>query len=157
MRRGWGVLGIVVLVTALPMSAVSGAESRRAGEPGRPYSASAAPARVELVGVSMSGGAMHRDDFSVVTLRHLRIRVWWNVAGGEVQHLELVSPDGAIYQRLEAPLEARGRSRQSVVETVVPVAGTWMTQHSLFGLWTVNVYLDNDQAPIASASFSLNP
>ena len=157
MRRGWRVLGVAVLVMLLPLQALGGVQlSRRPAPPVRPHPVRTPPAAVELVGVTFSGKLMHRDDFSVQTLRHLQIRVAWNVRG-QVQHLELVSPDGAIYQRLDTRLDAGGRSGRGVVETVVPVAGTWITEHSLFGLWTVNVYLDRDHAPLTSASFLINP
>jgi hypothetical protein len=155
MRRLRRVLWVAVLVTLLPLPAGAGVQlGRRA--PARPQPARIPPATLQLVGVTFAGKPMHRDEFSAESLRHLQIRVAWNVRG-RVQHLELVSPDGAIYQRLDTRLDAGTARGRGVVDTVVPVAGSWMTQHSLFGLWTVNVYLDNDQAPTATASFSLNP
>jgi hypothetical protein len=92
-------------------------------------------------------------------VRDLRIRVRWNVAGSHAQRLELLSPDGALYQRMVTAFDAdalRVASPQSnfvPVETLLPVAGTWITDNSLFGDWTVNVYLDQAQTPITSATF----
>jgi len=52
-----------------------------------------------------------------------------------------------------AKLEQHGKQAYLPLETMLPVAGTWITDHSLFGAWTVNVYLDEEQTPFKSASF----
>jgi hypothetical protein len=39
----------------------------------------------------------------------------------------------------------------------LPVGGTWISEHSLFGDWGVDVYLDRDRAPILSRGFTLVP
>ena len=43
----------------------------------------------------------------------------------------------------------------AVVETRLPVAGTWITEYDLHGRWTVNVYLDDAVKPITGAGFTL--
>jgi len=117
---------------------------------------------IEFIGVSFGGAAMPRDDFSVGVLRDLRIRVWWNVPGpGHVQKMELIAPDGSTYQQFAAVIEDSSRGRSSrrggaLVETVLPVAGTWITEHTLLGTWGVNVYLDNAPTPAATAPFLIN-
>ena len=38
----------------------------------------------------------------------------------------------------------------------MPVAGSWIMQHSLKGQWEVKVYLDEAVTPIATATFTLS-
>lgn len=119
---------------------------------------------LEVVGLAHSGREIHRQEFSVDTLRDLRIVAWWNVAGAHVQRLELRAPDGSLYQRLSRSFDTaesagrhRGRHRGTPVETLLPVGGTWITDFSLVGHWQIEIYLDDSRTPIASASFLLNP
>jgi hypothetical protein len=123
-------------------------------------SASNPAALVELLAISRSGQTTAGESFAVNRTRDLRILVWWNVAGQHVQRLELLSPDGSLYQKFVTPfdvdtakLEQHGNQAYLPIETMLPVAGTWITDHSLFGAWTVNVYLDEEQTPFKSASF----
>jgi hypothetical protein len=133
----------------------------------------AAPAKVakstsnallEFLAISRSGQTMPGDEFSVSQTRDLKIRVWWALNGQHAQRLELLSPDGSLYQRLQtsfdadtAKVELRGNQSYMSVETIVPVAGTWITDHSLFGAWAVNVYLDDDETTSRAGSFTINP
>jgi hypothetical protein len=119
---------------------------------------------IEFVAITRSGGTMPGDEFSVGQTRDLKIVVWWALNSQHVQRLELVSPDGSLYQRLQTSFDAdtsklvqRGNQSYVSVETILPVAGTWITDHSLFGTWTVNVYLDGDTATSRNASFVVNP
>lgn len=128
--------------------------------PSPPRATGVAPlAMVDFIGMSYQGAPMQRADFSVDVLRDLRILVWWNVPGpGHVQRLDLYAPDGALYQRLTATIDetSRGRDGLTLVETSLPVAGTWITQHTLLGAWSADVFLDDGQEPAASASFAIN-
>lgn len=75
---------------------------------------------------------------------------WSGVRPGQEQHLEVFAPDGSVYQRTATALSQNGRT-----ETRLPVAGTWITQYSLYGEWCVQVYLDRGAAPIARKTFVL--
>jgi hypothetical protein len=110
-------------------------------------------ATTQLVGVGQDGVLMRSSSFSEASLRDLLIDVTWNLpGGGHSQRLELFSPDGALYQRFTAPL---GSGAPQTIETRLPVGGTWMTQYSLFGRWSVAVYLDDDTSPATSTGFFL--
>jgi hypothetical protein len=116
-------------------------------------------ATLDFIGMSYQGVPMPRTDFSVESLRHLRILVWWNAPGpGHVQRLDLYAPDGALYQRFTAAVDETSRRGDglTLVETVLPVAGTWITQHTLLGAWSVQVFLDDGPEPAASASFVID-
>jgi hypothetical protein len=88
-------------------------------------------------------------------LRYLYIYVTWNLPGGpNTQRIELFSPDGALYQRFST--EFTSPTSATTTETWVPVGGTWITQHSLFGAWRVEVYLDGSATPVATSGFVLD-
>lgn len=109
---------------------------------------------VELVGVTHSGRERSGHHFATDRLRSLLIQVHWKtLVGAHTQRLELITPDGSIYQTLTTSVEsARGTA---IVETVLPVSGTWITECSLHGRWHVNVYLDDAVTPVATARFTL--
>jgi hypothetical protein len=112
-------------------------------------------ATVQFVGLGQDGGVSPGAAFSGQTLRDLLVDVTWNLPGGShVQRLELFSPDGALYQRFSAPLDNPGTA--TTLETRLPVGGTWITEHSLFGAWRVLVYLDSNATPVATAGFGLS-
>ena len=69
---------------------------------------------------------------------------------------KLFAPDGALYQQFTAEFEATGQpvqgkgqpvSRWERVETRLLVGGTWITEHSLYGPWRFEVYVDQEQVP----------
>ncbi len=112
-------------------------------------------ATVQFVGLGQDGGVSPGAAFSGQALRDLLVDVTWNLPGGShVQRLELYSPDGALYQRLSAPLDNPGTA--TTLETRLPVGGTWITEHSLFGAWRVLVFLDDGATPVATAGFGLS-
>jgi hypothetical protein len=103
---------------------------------------------------------LERNDFEAQIVREVRINVWWNVGGTQTQRLELFAPDGSLYRRVSASFDANALPRTQgrvLVQTPLPVGGTWITEYSLFGAWRVDVYLAGQSAPVTSASFVLNP
>jgi hypothetical protein len=110
-------------------------------------------ATLQFVAVNQNGSQTGGTQFSGGLIRDLRMVVGWqNVSGSHAQRLDLFSPDGSLYQRLSAPFSGAGS-----VETQLPVGGTWITQHSLFGAWRVEVFLDGGGMPITSGVFVLTP
>jgi hypothetical protein len=119
-----------------------------------------APAVVQFVGLTQDQQLLERNDFGAQTLREVKINVWWNVAGAQTQRLELFAPDGTLYRRFSAAFDADALPRTQgrvLVQTPLPVGGTWITEYSLFGGWRVDVYLASQSQPVTSASFTLNP
>jgi hypothetical protein len=113
-------------------------------------------ATVQFIGMGYDGTPMQRADFSVHALRDLRIRVSWDAPGpGHVQRLNLHAPTGDLYQRVVTGIDA-AQAGLTVVETLLPVAGTWITQHSLLGAWAVEVYLDDATTPVTTAAFVID-
>lgn len=133
--------------------------AKPAGKPGHPGGRETVvhhrgPALITLVGVNDKGQERRGQHFSPARLNTLVVVVGWRtLVGAHVQRLELVTPDGSLYQRFSSDVEsADGRAH---VETPVPVAGTWITEYQLYGTWTVNVYLDGNTTPVATTHFTL--
>lgn len=112
------------------------------------------PARIQLVGIGKKGHERRGQHFSPARLSALVVVVnWRTLVGAHVQRLELVTPDGFVYQRFLSDIQSA--DGHASVETPVPVAGTWITEFQIFGQWTVNVYLDRDFTPVATTHFTL--
>jgi hypothetical protein len=101
------------------------------------------------------GRAHQHRHFSPAHLSTLVVAVTWRtLAGAHAQRVELVTPDGSVYQRFTTDVtNVYGHAR---IETPVRVAGTWITEYQIFGHWTVNVYLDDHPTPVATAGFTLS-
>ena len=103
-------------------------------------------------GKSLAGGG----DFSAAALLDLLITVaYQNLAlGDHTQRLQLYGPDGALYQQFATAFVVEGLVAQP--ETRLLVGGTWITQHSLYGTWRVEVYLDQARTPAAYRALVLS-
>jgi hypothetical protein len=113
--------------------------------------------------------------FTVGKLRDLYVFVTWpNVSGDLVQTVEFFLPDGSLYVKKVTPFRvSSGQPRARAVPGAAPtvdtfltssrgtptvitplaVAGTYVTQRSLLGTWTVRVRLGDK--PVQSAQFTL--
>jgi hypothetical protein len=115
--------------------------------------------------------------FAVGKLRDIFVFVTWpNVSGDRVQTVEFFLPDGSLYVKKATPFRAstaQPRARAvpgaapaveaflttsrgtPTVITPLAVAGTYITQRSLLGTWTVRVKLGDKL--VQSAQFTLKP
>ena len=83
---------------------------------------------------------------------------WTHVDVNHWQRLSLVAPDGSVYRTTTALVSPAGAfKRTSTVETVVPLRGSWILDYNLYGGWCAEVYLDDEIAPVARASFTIAP
>lgn len=152
--RGLALILIAALATAgLPARAAADAECaqqhRRIRVPD-----GFAQARLSFTGILSSGRSRVGDDFPLATLRELRVVVEWSeLEDSHNQRVELYSPDGSLYQRFSRMFT--GGRRPVSVTTRVPVSGSSITDSSLFGDWCVEVFLDDEEAPIARRPFTL--
>ena len=154
-RRGLALLALVLAWPLLGGAPAAGAsddctqQSRRVRLPD-----GFAEARLSFLGVLTSGSAHVGAHFSGGDLRELRVTVsWTELEQAHQQRLELYSPDGSLYQRFTASFT--GARRPVPVVTRVPVAGTSITDAGLFGEWCAEVFLDDEDAPIARRRFEL--
>jgi hypothetical protein len=154
-RRALSALALVML---LPLGAVTPAradqdnctqQSRRVRVPG-----GFAEARVSFVGVLTNGRNRAGESFPGAGLRELRLVVdWTEVEKVHHQRIELSSPDGELYQRFATAF--LGTGRPVTVTTRLPVTGSSITDAGLYGEWCAEVFLDDEDAPIARRRFFL--
>jgi len=71
------------------------------------------------------------------------------------QRVELASPDGALYRRFASTFTWTGRP-VSVI-TRLPVTASAITDSGLYGEWCAEVFLYDEDAPIARRRFVLTP
>lgn len=147
------ILGAVAMLTsAVPATAAPG----RVGScsTGEVHRGRHEPrARVALQGVGRDRTVKAGSHFTADRVNDLLVSVQWTFVEDDlVQRIHLIAPDGAVYQRMAMAIPENRKT-----ETRVPVAGTWITQHSLYGAWCVEVYLDGVPEPVARRGFVLNP
>jgi hypothetical protein len=129
------------------------------------------------VSVSVPERPHARDPFSVRKTLDLRFRMRVRTRDEEshVVSFRVLTPNGHLYQQLQAPPEAKkskekdddrddhdGRDDRddhddrdrslSRVSARLPVAGTFIATSSLFGKWRVVPYIDDDPEPCAAPS-----
>jgi hypothetical protein len=151
-------LATVALLLALPLAEVTPAradgdtcsrQSRRVRLPG-----GFAEARVSFVGVLTNGRNRTGESFPGSDLRELRLVVeWTEIEKVHHQRVELSSPDGAMYQRFNSTFAGTGRPVS--ITTRLPVTGSAITDSGLYGEWCAEVFLDDEDAPIARRRFFL--
>lgn len=111
-------------------------------------------AEITFAGVNRQGHERKGDHFSAQRLRDVIVVVHWKtLVGSHTQRLELIAPDGAVYQTFRTSIESV--TGKATVETLVPVAGSWISDYHLFGTWRVNVYLDENAKTEGSDTFVL--
>jgi hypothetical protein len=152
--RRWGaVLALLTTVVATPPAARADEDcvqqSRRLRVPG-----GFVEGRLLFVGVTANGGTQVGAEFPGAGLRELRIvSAWTDLEEDHQQRVEVFSPDGELYQRFTGAFTATGRPLS--VTTRLPVDGTSIVGAGLYGAWCVELYLDDEEAPIARRRFTL--
>ena len=107
-------------------------------------------AHVDFVGMLLNGQELLGQNFPAAQLSDLKILVQWqSLFQNHIQRLDLIAPDGSLYQSLSRPLTAG--DADAPVETLLPVNGTWITRYGLYGAWCVEAFLDQQEQPITSS------
>jgi hypothetical protein len=154
-----------------PSSRESARDSgERSAEPPRDGSSSRAPRRLDREG---RGGEVRAGPFFSAA-RTLDLRLGAAVrspAPGDARvELRLYTPKGHLYQTLRVTAvtttrtsrDAGGGAREArsawPLEATLPVAGTAVVNHSLYGRWTVEPYLEGHSDPCGpSLQFWIDP
>lgn len=120
------------------------------------------------------------QEFSIFVVRDLFIHTVWSGLTGEHSEIrKFYMPSGELYYQkltpfstdIEAPVpfekqvdiphatsvlptppDANGKV---IVTDYLPIAGTWISDRSLTGTWTVEIYLDEAAAPSVSSDIEL--
>lgn len=169
-RAGWFFLAILLLV--LPVHAQKESSNKKTVAPPAVY----APAKTEVFFCETPTTECRSNaaSFEVKRLRDLYVFVTWpKTPGDHVQTVEFYLPDGNAYVKKDTPFRTRAgitRARRPegtnlpdsfftasrgipTVITSLPVAGTYISQRSLTGAWTVRVLLDGQL--VTTAQFTL--
>ena len=157
--RGRRLVALALALLALPLASVRPAsatpdddctqQSRRVRLPN-----GFAEARLSFAGVLTSGRVRVGQQFPG-GVRDVRLVVTWSdLERAHHQRLELYGPDGSLYPRFLATFTG-GDHRPVSVVTALPVAGSSITDAGLYGDWCVEVFLDDEDAPIARRGFEL--
>jgi hypothetical protein len=154
-RRLLAVLGLLVtLAAAVPEAPAQGDCAQQHRRVRLPQGFAAA--RLSFVGLTTGGGSRVGDEFPGAGLRELRITAdWTDVEQVHHQRLEVFGPDGALYQRFSGTFTGNGRPVS--VTTRLPVSGTSIVTAGLYGPWCAELFLDDEDAPIARRGFALTP
>ncbi|MFI5338951.1 MAG: hypothetical protein ACHQ7N_03835 [Candidatus Methylomirabilales bacterium] len=172
-------VGLMIAALATSAAAGTGATPPRGYVP--PLAGPAGSVRLTFEGLRSTGQALWSGDhFSAEALRDLLLSVEYQALapGPHTQRLQLYLPDGALYQQVTTAIEAGGAGKPAAeahpeqgmtprapgaqpgreqVVTRLPVGGTWITQYSLYGIWRVEVYLDQARTPTVQRTFVLAP
>ena len=146
-RRGLflAALGLAAALPACPQGS-SGGGGASSGRAAVSFCESADPSCVPAT------------DFSIASLLDLYVSVGWMgaSAGSHLQTIRFLLPDQNLYQAIETPFEvAQGSGGTALTVQALPVAGSYITQRSLTGIWAVEVWLDGRLK--ASQAVSLGP
>jgi hypothetical protein len=102
-----------------------------------------------------------KDNFSLAQIRDLFIWVNWQVVptGPHTQQIDIFIPQGhALYVRYTSGFQITDAPVGStLVLSVMPVAGTWITQRQLTGTWEVDLSLDGQLVTSKSFQFYSEP
>jgi hypothetical protein len=100
-----------------------------------------------------------KDTFSLAQIRDLFTWINWQAvpAGTHTQELDIFMPQGhALYVKYSNSFQITDTPKGSAtVMSVMPVAGTWITQRQFTGTWEVDVLLDGNL--ITSRQFDFTP
>ena len=96
----------------------------------------------------------HRLDFHVYTPKGKLYQVFTVPFSGRGGPARPRRVDGYPRPLAERGMKAAGRDKY-VVSTRMPVAGTWIVTHSLYGRWRVEGFMDG--APVGEKTFSIAP
>lgn len=149
MRRLAKIATLCSLVGALALAGAGDAVARGVRMP------AGDPATVSFIGITNAGTKSTAEHFAPGNTATIVVVVTWRtLVGRHRQRVELITPDGSIYQRFTKNVSSS--SGQAVVKIPVRVAGTWMTEYQMFGEWTVNVYIDDSTKRVTSGHFTLS-
>jgi hypothetical protein len=107
-------------------------------------------AQLDFVGVLLNGQQREGDSFSGAELDDLKILVdWKSLFQNHAQRVDLIAPDGSLYQSLSRMVTVTDVGTPA--ETRIPVNGSWITRYGLYGSWCVEVFVDQESAPVTSS------
>ncbi len=102
-------------------------------------------------------GCSAAASYSLGSMRDLAVNVQWSHVpeGTHTATFEILQPGDGLYQAQNVSFVADAAAASGQTSVLVPVAGTWITQRGLTGIWTVRVSLDG--TAMGKQTFTLDP
>ncbi|MBI5494835.1 MAG: hypothetical protein HY904_07380 [Deltaproteobacteria bacterium] len=88
---------------------------------------------------------------SVDTAAVVRAR-WTDILPGDHQRVELVAPNGRVYETVTVPIGPGGEAVARLA-----IAGTFVEEYRLYGAWTARFYYNGGAAPVKETRFNVEP
>ena len=121
------------------------------GNPGAP--AQAAVSFCDSSAANCTSGT----SFAITSVRDLNVVVdWQNLqTGTHAQKISFILPGGELYQAfVKSFAVADGANGAVTTVEALPVAGTWITQRGLTGMWSVTLELDGQAIGTRTVQFT---
>ena len=147
-----GIAGVLMVAFGLLAMLAAGCGQYQASTPVAPGTPAAAVSFCQ----STETGCAPSGSFKVSGTRSLNVVIEWQnlPAGAHSQKVSFVLPSGDEYQAFERSFEVPEGSSSPVTTTQsLQVAGTWIAQRRLTGMWQVNFFLDG--APMGTEAVQL--
>ncbi len=103
-------------------------------------------------------GCAAGQQFSLRTTRAVGVRVNWNnvAPGTHTQTVEFIEPGGGTYHVVSTSFASSAADQGNAqTNALIPVAGSWVTQRSITGKWTLRVSLDGTN--VSTQTVELTP
>ena len=105
------------------------------------------PPAVEVFPESEPGEKLRLADSAV--LLHTR---WQGTNTGDHQRVELVAPNGQVYETVTGRLDDKGQA-----DVRLMLAGSFIEEFQLHGTWKARVYYNSAEAPVKETTFEVEP
>ena len=137
-RRLKQAAGAGFLLTAL--CATGCGQYQAGGSPSMPGTPSAAVSFCN----NTESGCVPNGSFQLSGTRAVNVVIQWQnlEMGSHSQKVSFVLPSGDEYQAFEQSFEVADGAAGITTKQSLPVAGTWISQRRLTGMWQVNYSLD---------------
>ena len=144
-------LASVILPAACAMLAF-GCAQYQTGAPVAPGTPAAAVSFCQ----STANGCTPSGSFTVSGTRTLDVVIEWQnlPAGAHSQKVSFILPSGDEYQTFESSFEVAGGASSVTTTQSLPVAGTWIAQRRLSGMWQINFSLDGTPMGTQAVQFT---
>lgn len=96
---------------------------------------------------SLPGERIRSADTGAVLLAR-----WKGVVPGDHERVELVGPNGRVYERFNVPIGPAGEAQVRLA-----LGGTFVEEFNLHGKWTARFFYNNGEAPVRELTFDVEP
>jgi len=145
-RRWMRARTMLATAAVLALSACAFDSNSNSGDP------PAAPPAAGTISICnrTESGCASASAYSLSTLRDLSVTVNWSHVseGTHTQTLEFLDPKGGLFDVRNVAFAVSSADGSAQTNVILPIAGTFLTQRSTTGQWSVRVSLDGQSAQV---------